>query len=152
MKTPTTGLLALALTATVAFAQVDIPGMPGKFKSRSIGGGTSSGVAIIPKENPKVRYTTHIILSPARQWTSTDGKTLEGELIAFEDLVTEGIQGAAPPEPPAPPKYPTVVRNGKARLLINHKPFEVALERLSPPDREFIEQTRIAHQKKTPPK
>jgi hypothetical protein len=151
MKTPMAGLAAVSFLTGGVLAQIDIPANPGKFDGRSIGGGTSGGVEVIPKESPKIRYTTHVILSPSRQWTSSDGKVIEAKLIAFEDLVTDGVQGDAAPEPPAPPKHPTVVRAEKIRLLVNRKPVIVALERFSQADRDFVEQTRIAHQKKTPP-
>jgi hypothetical protein len=142
-------LLFAAVSA--ASAQVVIPPMPGKTDTRPIGGGSSPGVEVIPKENPKVRYTTHIVLSVSRMWTSTDGKLLEGKLIAFEDLVAEAPKGAPPPPAPEAPKHPTVVKGDKIRLLIHKKPVEVALARLSQGDREFVEQTRKSYEAKTPP-
>lgn len=144
------GYLAFA-ALTAAHGQIVIPPMPGKTDTRPIGGGSSPGVEVLPKEVPKVRYTTHITLSVSRLWTSTDGKLLEGKLIAFEDLVTEAPKGNQPPPAPEAPKHPTVVKDGKIRLLIRQKPVEVALSRLSQGDREFVEQTRKAYGKKEPP-
>ena len=46
--------------------------------------------------------------------------------------------------PLAVPKNPTVVREGKARVLVNAKPFEIALDRLGAEERKFIEETRSA--------
>lgn len=149
MKAQLQVVLGLVL-ASMAGAQIVIPATPGSTKTRPIGGGTSGGVEVVPKANPKIRYTTHIILSVSRFWTSNDGKLLEGKLIAFEDMVVEAAKGAPPPTP-EPPKHPTVVKGDKVRLLVNKKPVEVAVSRLSQGDREFIEQTRKSYEAKTPP-
>ncbi len=144
---------SIALTLGVS-AQIVVPASPKKFTTRPIGGGTSGGVDVLPKDgaaDKKARYVTHIVLSVSRIWTSTDNKTLEGKLIAFEDMIAQAPQGVEAPPVPTPPKSPTVVRDGKARLLINQKPVEIAISRLSPADQEFIEQTRKVHTKKTPP-
>ena len=133
-------------------AQTVVPANPRKFVTRPIGGGTSGGVEVIPREgttDAKVRYVTHVILSEERSWTSTDGRVLLATLIAFDDLVVEASKGAALPEMPAPPANPTVVRSGKIRLVADRKPVELALERLSQPDRDFVEQIRAARAKKT---
>ena len=153
MKTPIIGILAGLLLASGGFSQV-VPSAPKKFVTRPIGGGTSGGVEVIPRggaESQKVKYTTHIVLSVSRLWTSTDGKLLEGKLIAFEDMVVEAPKGSAPAATPAPPESPTVTRGGKVRLLVKQKPVEVAVDRLSQSDQEFIEQTRKSYTRKTPP-
>lgn len=150
MKVPRIVFLS-PLLASFAGAQVVIPPNPGKSEKRSIGGNGSGAVEVIPKKDPKVRYTTHIVLSVSRIWTSGDGKLLEGKLIAFEDLVVEAEKNAREPAAPEAPKNPTVVKGDKIRLLIQKKPVEVALSRLSQGDREFVEQTRKAYQKKEPP-
>ena len=49
---------------------------------------------------------------------------------------------------PAPPTKPTVARGGKVRLLVNQKPVEIALDRLSEADREFIAQLQASLAKK----
>lgn len=147
-------LLSLLLIAPPAVAQVVAPASPKKFVPRPIGDDSTGGVEVIPKEGnatKKVRYTTHIVLSTERIWTSTEGKLLEGKLIAFEDMVVEAAQGAAAPPNPTPPASPTVTKDDKVRLLIKKKPVEVAIQRLSAGDQEFIEQTRKAYTKKTPP-
>ncbi|MEI6177346.1 MAG: hypothetical protein WCS43_10675 [Verrucomicrobiota bacterium] len=136
----------------VSSAQMVVPGTLGKFKPRSIGdGGTNSGVNVIPREQGKpatARYTTHIILSESRIWSSTDGKTLTGKLIAFEDLVAVTPQGAAQPVMPPPPAKPTVIRDQKVRLFINQKAVEVPLDRLVKLDQELIAQIQAAIAKK----
>ena len=136
------------------FGQIVVPATPGKFKPRPTGGGSSPGVEVIPKEpkNPTARYTTHVVLSESRIWSAIDGRTLEGKLIAFEDLVVETPKGAAEPAIPPRPAKPTVVRSGKARLLVGKKPFEIELTKLNPADRDFIRQieTSIAKQADTP--
>jgi len=57
---------------------------------------STCGIQVIPPsgtEPKKARYITHIVLSVSRQWMSTDGKLVEGKLIAFEDLVVEAEAG-----------------------------------------------------------
>lgn len=152
MKTTLIGLVVGFLLTVAGISQVVVPAAPGrKFTTRPIGGGAAGGVEVIPKETPKTRYTTRIVLSVSRLWTSTDAKLLEGKLIAFEDMVVEAPQGAAPPANPTPPEFPTVTRDGKVRLLVNGKPAEVPISRLSKGDQEFIEQVRKTYQRKTPP-
>ena len=143
-------LVALALVAS-AEAQTITPAEPNAFENRPIGSVTPGGVTVIPKEgakNPKARYITYVVLSTSRIWTSTEGKNIEGKLIAFEDMVVEAPKGDAAPPSPTPPEVPTVIRDGKARLLVNQKPVELATSRLSEADREFIEGVSKAYQKK----
>ncbi len=145
--------LGLFLASSV-FGQSDFPAnpmvTPKKFTTRPIGGGVNTGAVIdsAKTENPKVRYVTHIVLYENRMWTSTEGKPLEAKLIAFEDLVAEAPKGTAEPVMPAPPANPTVTRGGKVRLLVDKKPVEIALDRLSAQDREFIGQIQAALAKK----
>ncbi len=137
-----------------AFAQVEIPAnplvTPKKYTTRAVGGGVNPGVSIDPAkpENPKLRYVTHVILYQNRFWTSTEGKPLEAKLIAFEDVVAEVPKGSTEPVMSAPPANPTVVRDGKVRLLVDKKPVELALDRLSRQDQEFIGQIKAALAKK----
>ncbi len=135
-------LPALALVgffASTLHAQV-VPTTPSKFDTRRLGdtvnGGGTVGFTAKPPQ-VTVRSVTHIVLGEPRQWMMNDGKFFVGKLIAFEDLVTE--RSAATP---AVPKNPTVVRDGKARLLVNAKPYEIALERLRTDERSFIEEVR----------
>ena len=138
-------LAILALSAATALAQRDVPPPPGvRIKPGAIDGGGQGGIEVVPKTPPKVKYTTHIVLSESRTWTSTDGKPLEAKLLAFEDLVAEAPEGATPPAMPEPPKHPTVVRGDKVRLLVNRKPVEVPLSRLIQADQDFIERIRRA--------
>lgn len=113
------------------------PGTPGGFKTRSAGGSLNPGATLNPPKPPVARYVTHIVLYEYRMWSSSDGKPLEAKLIAFEDLVVEAAQGTVP-EMPKPPARPTVIRDGKIRLLVKNKPVTVALDRLSESDREFV--------------
>ncbi len=123
-------------------AQVEIPGnplvKPGKSTTRKTGGGTDTGISVVPSQ-PEQRHITFIVLSESRMWTSADGKPLDAKLIAFEDLVVPVPQGSAEPVMPKPPAHPTVVREGKVRLLVNKKPVALPLERLSEADRTFVE-------------
>ncbi len=135
-------------------AQMDIPANPmvhpKKFATRPIGGGVSPGAIVEPEKDakPSVRYVTHIVIHDYRMWSNTEGKPLEAKLIAFEDLVAEAPKGAEEPKFPAPPAKPTVTRNGKIRLLVGKKPVEVALEKLSLADREFVALLEAAIAKK----
>lgn len=109
-------------------------------------------MGVVPKapEKPVVKTITYLTLSESRQWTSSDGKALLAKLIAFEDIVTESTDTTSAPQPPAmPTTTPTLIKDGKVRLLVNRKPFELAVDRLSQPDRDFIENLRAAIQKKT---
>ena len=122
-------------------AQV-VPTTPTKFDTRRIGEGMKGGgtVGFVPvKPQTVVKTITHIVLGDPRQWMMSDGKFFVGKLIAFEDLVSVGNAAT-----PAVPKNPTVVREGKARVLVNSKPFEIALDRLGADERKFIEDTRAA--------
>lgn len=129
-----------------AISQNIVPPQITGTETRGVGGGTSGGVQINPNRptTPKSRYVTHMVLADARQWTSTEGKPLFGMLIAFEDLTVEVPKGEAEPVMPTPPEHPTVVQNGKIRLSIDKKIFEVPLERLSEKDRAFVEKIRVA--------
>ena len=135
---------------TIANAQIVVPASPKKITTRPVGDSGGSGqVEVIPKHTaaPKKRTITYMVLAESRSWTSKEGKALEAKLIAFEDVVIEGEST----EPPKPPQHPTVVRNGKARLLAGRKSYELEVSRLSEADREFIEQIRARFEKKTPP-
>jgi hypothetical protein len=148
MKAPgITSLIGILLVSPLSAQTTDIPANPlvpgGKTKTRSIGGGTNPGVSVTPAQ-PETRLITYVVLSESRLWTSSDGKPLEAKLIAFEDMVVKA-EGTAAPTPPA---NPTVIRDGNARLLVNKKPVILPLERLSSPDREFIERIRESLAKK----
>lgn len=147
---------ALLIGADAACAQIAIPATPKNFTKRSLSDTGSSGgnITFGPKSPPaesKVRYVTHVSLSESRQWHSADGKSLLGKLISFDDIIVETTKGAPAPAAPAMPGNPTVVKDGKARLLVNSKPYELPIERLSQPDREFIENIRAAIARKATP-
>jgi hypothetical protein len=90
-----------------------------------------------------------VTLSELRPWISSDGKTILGRLIAFEDVTIETPKGAPVPEF-TPPPDPTVVKEGKARLLVKNKTYVLPLTRLSQDDRDFIESVRAATANKPP--
>ncbi len=143
------------LMCTAAAAQV-VPTTPRSFAKRNVGntssvgstaisegsGSSSAGVSMV-KPEPVVRTTTYIVLSGARQWTSSEGKPLLARLIAFEDVTTETTKSAAAAgngatTPPITGK-PTVVRDGKVRLYADKKSYEVPLEKLSAADQAFVD-------------
>jgi hypothetical protein len=148
-------LAILALPATIlldcASGQV-IPATPKKFTKRDIGDSGKATVDVQPAPDPprKIREVTYVVLSPQRQFTSTDGKNLLGKLIAFDQKVVERTEQQSNNSNPAaetttttpPSNKPTVVKDGKVRLLVNSKVFELPLTRLSTEDRKFIEDLR----------
>ncbi len=145
-------LSVLTLFVHAAVAQA-IPATPKKFTKRGLSSTTANGGSVgistvTPPAPAKVRYVMHTTLCEPRQWQSNDGKSLLGQLIAFEDQFTEIEQGAPAPSF-TPPANPTVVKDGKARLLVNQKPFELPLDRLSQKDRDFVEQIRVSAMGKT---
>jgi hypothetical protein len=109
------------LCASTSFAQVDFPGNP----------------TVTPK-GFKTRQVGGGV---------NPGKPLDAKLIAFEDLVAQAPKGSQPAMP-TPPSNPTVIRDGKVRLLVNQKPVELALEKLSEQDRDFVGQIKAALDKK----
>ena len=120
-----------------------VPATPTKFDTRRLGDAASggSGVNAVPtRPQTVVKTTTHIVLGEARQWKMSDGKSYIGKLIAFEDIVMMGNAAAAP----VVPKNPTVVRDGKARLLVDAKAYVVPLQSLGEEERKFIEEVRVA--------
>ncbi len=138
----------LLVGASLLPAQIK-PGGGHSFNRDAIPGGSSS--VITPTPGPQTtRATTYITLTPERAWTNTEGKTLQGKLIAFEDMVIEMAVGQTP-TPAKPPAHPTVLRDGKVRLLINKKPFVLPLDKLSAPDQEEIQKIESAHAPKAAP-
>ncbi|MBN8420304.1 MAG: hypothetical protein J0L73_15405 [Verrucomicrobia bacterium] len=142
-------LFAMAMPLT---AQVVLPTTGKKFDTRTINGsGGTSGVSVNATPQPapptKTRLTSYFILGDPRQWKSTDGKSLLGSIIIFEDAVIE-FEAASPAAareaankapPPKMPDKPTLIREGKIRLLVSQKPVEIPLERLSEADRKYVE-------------
>ncbi len=146
-------LAVVIFCGSSAMAQV-VPTTPRRFAKRNVGsssvtngtvsesgnGAARAGVSSA-KVEPMVRTTTYIVLSGARQWTSTDGKPMLAKLIAFEEVTTEATAKEAASTTntqPVIPKKPTVVRDGKARFLMDQKAYEVAIDKLSQADRDFI--------------
>ncbi len=143
-------LILLAMAAPLS-AQVILPTTGKKFDTRTINGsGGNSGVSINSATKPppptKTKLTSYFMLGDPRQWKSTDGKSLLGTIIIFEDAVIEfeaantaaAREAVAKAPPPKMPEKPTLIREGKIRLLVNQKPVEVPLERLSDEDRKYV--------------
>jgi hypothetical protein len=150
--------LFLSLAAVLAFpricpAQVAVPTTPKKFDIKPITGSTATaGATVNPSSTaPSVRQTTYLTLSPLRQWSSSDGKTLMGKLIAWEETTTT-TAAKAPADAAAITTRPTIVRGDKVRLLIDHKAFEIPLARLGAGEQEFIQklQTYLKEAAKRP--
>lgn len=145
-------LLVLFAVAMPLSAQVVNPTTSKKFETRTINGsGGNSGVSINNATKPaaptKTKLTSYFMLGEPRQWKSTDGRSLLGTIITFEESVIEfdaanpaAAREAVEKAPPAKlPDKPTLIRDGKVRLLVNKKPVEVPLERLSEDDRKYVD-------------
>lgn len=136
-------------SAVVLTAQIATPTTPTKFGKRDLSGGSSTGNATVNSQptnaESTARVVSHYSFGEARQWKSSDGRSLIGKMIAFEDAVIElkaptaaAAKAAALNAPaPKPPAKFTLMRDGKIRLLVNNQPFEVPLDRLSEEDRAF---------------
>lgn len=144
-------LLVFAFALPLA-AQVVNPATGKKFETRTINGtGGNTGVSINnapqPPATTKAKLTSHFILGDARQWKNKDGRSVVGSIITFEDSVVEidaanpaAAREAVEKAPPAKlPAKPTLIRDGKVRLLVNQKPFEVPLDQLSEEDRKYVD-------------
>jgi hypothetical protein len=137
--------LLLLLVTAYATAQV-VPTTPTQFGKRSTGGlstGNSSittGASATQPTKPTIKQVSYLALSDSRQWTSTDGKALIGKLIAWEqqEEILASAADAGKMDPLKLPSRPTVLRGQTIRLLIDQKPFEVPLDRLSQADRDFV--------------
>lgn len=154
-------MLAALVVSGSAFAQVVVPASPRKFGTRAIGSsgdvgpvGISGRTGGTPATQPqsKVVQITYVTLSDLRQWTTNDGKTFLGKLVAFEDaaVTTTSKLPSAPPAS-APMGKPTVTRNGRIRFLIDSKPFETSLDLLSEPDRKLVQEVQAAVAAKSRP-
>ena len=115
---------------------------------------TGQTAEIEPSEAPKivskekmVRSISYCALTEDRTWTSKDGKTIQGQLIAFEDLVADAPRGVVPVFP-ALPQCLTVVREKKIRILINKTPVVMLLSLLGDADQKLIEMTRANNLRK----
>lgn len=144
--------LLVLLAATVSLsAQVVLPTTGKKFETRTINGSSGSGGVSInnttkPAAPTKTKLTSYFMLGEPRQWKSTDGRSLLGTIITFEESVIEfdaanpaAAREAVEKAPPAKlPEKPTLIRDGKVRLLVNKKPVEVPLDLLSDADRTYV--------------
>lgn len=142
--------ILLAMAAPLS-AQVVLPTTGKKFDTRPINGSAgNSNVNVNNAAQPaptKTKLISYFLLGDLRQWKSTDGRSLLGAIITFEESVIEfdaanpaAAREAVEKAPPAKmPEKPTLIREGKIRLLVNKKPVEVPLERLSDDDRKYVE-------------
>ena len=99
--------------------------------------GGSSGAEIKQPPPPVRRATTYITLSPERVWKNKEGKEVTGKLIAHEDIVVELAPGQEAVAA-KPVERPTVVKDGRVRLLVGKRPTAVALDQLSTEDQAEI--------------
>lgn len=152
-------LIVLHVITIQLAAQTIVPTTPTQFGKRQMGGTGNGNAAVnasVPAAESKARVVSYFAVEAPRQWKSTDGKSLLGSLIAFEDsvvTVTGANAGAAAAAAqttvaPKPPEKFTLIREGKVRLLVNQKPFEISLDRLSEADRLHVTEIDKAIRKK----
>jgi hypothetical protein len=129
--------LVSAQTSTVPIPKTPVPKMDERL-SRNGFDSADIGASIKPSK-PTVQQVIYITLGESRPWTSVEGKILEGKLIAFEQP-TETPTSGTPQALDA--SQITVVKDGKARLLVKNQPIVLPLERLAESDRALIEKIR----------
>lgn len=147
-------LVALALTVSVQ-AQVTTPipvtpTTPQSFKFKPVGESANAGATVAPSAVPAVKQTTYVTLGTPRQWKSADGNSRIGTLIAWEQsVVTIPVTDKNNPasgKATAPPiaGKPTIVRDGKIRLLIERKAYEIPLDRLGADEKDYVQKFETA--------
>ncbi|HUF63754.1 MAG TPA: hypothetical protein VMN36_16880 [Verrucomicrobiales bacterium] len=82
------------------------PSHPTRFETRGVGSGVGAGVSVSEVKRTEVKKTVFIAVSPDRQWTSTDGRTITGSLVAFEEGEVDNA-----------PRPLTLIKDGKIRVL-----------------------------------
>lgn len=128
------------------------PTTPQSFKIKPVGESASAGATVAPSAVPAVKQTTYVTLGSPRQWKSADGNSRIGTLIAWEQSVLtipvtdKNNPAAGKATPPSIAGKPTIVRDGKIRLLIERKAYEVPLDRLGSDEQDYIQkfQTSLA--------
>lgn len=135
---------ALAVVADLpARSAEEMQRHPGFDRDVIPGGG--GGAAVERPPPPGQRVTTYITLLPEREWTHVDGRTIRARLIAFEDHVVEVAHDEEAGEAPPPAGRPTVVKDGKVRLLVGGRsPSEISLNLLSKDDQEEVARVKTA--------
>jgi hypothetical protein len=128
--------LVLAASTWPVYGQSVSGGGPRSLDRDAIPGG-SAGAEIKRPPAPVRRATTYITLSPERIWKNQEGKEVTGKLIAHEDIVVEVAPGQEAVAA-KPAGRPTVIKDGKVRLLVAKRPTAVALDQLSSGDQEEI--------------
>jgi hypothetical protein len=132
--------LVMAGLATAQTVPVT-PTTPTHFDIKPVTGPTSSaGATITPGSTaPLLKQTTYLTLSAERAWTNPAGKTLTGKLIAWEQTTATTTDTPAPVADKPITSTPTVLKNGKVRLLIDRKAFEIPLDQLDPASQKLIQ-------------
>ncbi len=132
MKPFVVAALFWSLGVSLTVAQTTVPSTPGEFLKRKLGesGSGSTGTAStgVKPAAPKTIVIHYVSVSPLRQWSNTEGKTMMARLLAFS-APKEGEQGPV-----------EVIREGKVRFLLNggKEPIDYPLSNLS-----RIDQTEI---------
>lgn len=155
MKVIRVCLILLLMPVGESAAQREIPPPPGVSGKPRATGSTRDASQPVPRHEaePEIRYLTRLILSESRLWTSTEGKQIEGRLVAFDNPPAGTPAGATPPVASEAPEKPTVIRDGGIRIqLANRKVIAIPLARLSGRDREFALQIHKRHHGETPPR
>lgn len=122
-----------------AFIPAEVAGQ--ESGTRVIDGGGGASVVVHPPREAPVEFETTVKLAPARQWTSSDGKSIVGELLSWplrgQKLSAEQVKKL----------NLEVVRDRKVRLRTGGKIVVVALSRFSKADQAFVGQMVAYHEK-----
>lgn len=141
MKVVSQGALAIAILATVVSpAFSSDPAEARKRLTERSGGG--AGVVTVKRKNQKSGTVYITSVSPLRQWTSSDGRIMQGRLLAFS-APKPGEKGEV-----------VVIKEGKVRLLRfgTKWPSDLYLSTLSKEDQKFVMKIVKEAAKGPPPK
>ena len=108
------------------------PRVPPAFDTRDVSDRQDGGATIDRTTPEKItKKVTYVVVSKRRDWRNTDGQVIQASMLAFDPLP------GASKDAPLP-----LVRKGSIRLWIEErkKETEYPLAKLSPQDREFVNQ------------
>lgn len=106
------------------------PAHPTRFETRAIGSGVGTSAIVSEPKRAEVQKIVFIAVSPHREWTSKEGKTITGSLLAFEQGDVDKV-----------PRPFALIKDGKIRMLKSGsaKPFVFSMNVLSEEDQTYIQ-------------
>jgi len=136
--------LCFPMATAIAQGQITVPPNPNDATRRKIGEGGGGGSAAVSVSPPAAASRTIVIqytaVSPMRQWTNADGKTMVARLLAFS-APKEGAVGPV-----------EVIREGTVRFLLDRgkEPIDYPLVQLSQADQIDIKAIAQAAKRGSP--